>query len=162
MTHSVHNKTQKAKGKREGICRYYPPALAHEIARFLLLAKPLELRFLHAARIATADASTFLFTRHGCKMTSDHLTDCFTRVFTLHGENLGFLDYRNVSIALFRADYQNPDPTKLFAARQAGHSITTDMSEYAFAASDILTLQADQEWEFWKISTSWHKLLSLS
>ena len=156
-----YSKTQKMKGRRDGISRFLPPQVAILLARFLSQVKPLEARFLGKLGDPTDDTKTFLFTKEGEKLGGDQVNTIFKDTMTRLRLPLGFQEYRHAAIGLNREDIQRrsqPGDEALFAALQCGHSEETESVHYAIATQDHL-LAPDLEHGYRQLSTSWQKQL---
>ena len=159
-----YSKTQKMKGRRNGISRFLPPQVAILLARFLSQVKPLEARFLNYLDEDHSDSATFLFTRAGKKLEGEQVTSAFAYELNRLHLSLGFQEYRHAAIGLNREDIQRrsqPGDEALFAALQCGHSEETESVHYAIATQDHL-LASDLEHGYRQLSTSWQKQLKLT
>lgn len=157
-----YSKTQKMKGKRDGICRFLPGEVAKLLARFLTQVKPLEARFmLSLGQQAEADDTrTFLFTKEGKKVDGEVVTRDVARVLKDHDLKIGFLEYRHAAVGLNRANtHQQQRTLQICAALQTGHSLETDTAIYALATQDFLP--ADLERGFQDVSESWQALIRI-
>jgi len=91
-----YSKTQALTGKDSAICRFLPKELARVVAIALCYVKPLEAviaKEVHGAEAAIT-TRTFLFVRHGERMSEEVIRDSVASAFRSRGIPLLFSDYR--------------------------------------------------------------------